>query len=269
VTGGPTTTTPPAPLKVLVVGDSQGATLAQGPSPESGSHGIVAQPGVLAWDRAILGCSITSQPTFLIGGETAHNKCGGDQAWQRQWTSDVAAFQPDVVVVAAGAWDLYSAVLDDGRVVAAGDPAFDDPYQADLLHLFDILHSTGAPVIGVVPPCYGKNTYPGAGPEPPERQDVGRIQAVRRDWDLAAARTGGTIAPLDDMLCPGGTADAGIRPDGAHYDDAGADRVGAAVIKVARQELARAAAGSVALGQSSDRTPRSPNQASSAIHAAS
>ncbi len=264
----PTVSTSPraaAPLQVLVVGVSQGATLAQGPGVEGGHHGIAAQPGVVVWNRALLGCSIGSGQTFLILGITYHNKCGGDGLWQRQWAADVDAFRPDAVVVAAGAWDLYSVVLDDGRVVAAGDPAFDDPYQADLVELFDILSTTGAPVIGLIPPCYGPNTNPGAEPPPVERQDVGRIRAVRHDWDVAAARTGQTIAPLDDILCPGGTADSEIRRDGAHYDGAGADLIAPSVMKVVRRAVAR----SVALPQSSDRTPRNPNQASSATHPAS
>ena len=94
-------------LKVLVVGDSQGATLAQGPGIEGGQHGLTVQPHVLVWNRALLGCPISSRPTFVIDGRDEHNKCGGDGVWQRLWPADVAAFEPDVVVVAAGAWDLY------------------------------------------------------------------------------------------------------------------------------------------------------------------
>ena len=43
----------------------------------------------------------------MIDGDRAQNKCGGAGAWQRQWASDVAAFTPDVVVVQAGAWDVF------------------------------------------------------------------------------------------------------------------------------------------------------------------
>jgi peptidoglycan/LPS O-acetylase OafA/YrhL/lysophospholipase L1-like esterase len=263
--GAPSTSAPPAPMKILVVGDSQGATLAQGPGVEGGHHGIAAQPGVVVWDRALLGCSIGTAQTFVIKGEKIHNKCGGDGLWQRQWSEDVMMYQPDVVVVAAGAWDIYSVLLDDGRVVAAGDPAFDDPYEADIVNLFDILHSTGAPVVALIPSCFGDNTNPGAEPPPVERQDVGRIRAVRRAWDRAADVTGATMAPLDDMLCPGGTADAAIRRDGVHYDGAGADLIAPPVMATVRRVLAR----SVALAQSSERTPRNPNHASSATHAAS
>ena len=70
------------------------------------------------------------------------------------------------------------------------------------------------------------------------------------------------MAPLDDVLCPDGTSDAAIRPDGTHYDGAGADRIAPAVMATARAAFAR----STGVGQSSVRTPRSPNQASSATH---
>ena len=55
-----------------------------------------------------------------------------------------------------------------------------------------------------------------------------------------------------------------IRPDGAHYDGAGADRIAPAVMA-----SARAAVAARGRGQSSERTPRRPNHASSATHAAS
>jgi hypothetical protein len=199
----------------------------------------------------------------VINGREEHNKCGGDGIWQQLWPVDVAAFDPDVVVVAAGAWDLYDVVLDDGRVVAPGDATWAVGYEQDVVKMFEDLQSTGAPVVAVVPPCYGENTNPGAEAPPPERQDPARIRAVKHVWTEAAKQTGGTMAPLDDMLCPGGTADAAIRPDGAHYDGAGADRIAPAVMASARAAVARS------LAQSSERTPRSPNQASSAIHAAS
>ena len=68
-----------APVKVLVVGDSQGAT-AQGLDAEPGAHGLSAQPGLEVWNRAILGCSITSAATFVIDGERVDNRCGATGA---------------------------------------------------------------------------------------------------------------------------------------------------------------------------------------------
>lgn len=253
-------------LKVLVVGDSQGATLAQGPGVEGGQHGLTVQPHVLVWNRALLGCAISTRPTFVVEGHGVHNKCGADGVWQRLWSTDVTQFDPDVVVVAAGAWDLYDVVLDDGRVVAPGDdPTWSAGYEHDVVQMFEALGATGAPVIAVVPPCYGEDTYPGAEPPPAERQDPGRIRGVKRAWTAAARVAGTTMAPLDDVLCPDGTSDPSLRPDGVHYDGAGADRIAPAVMATARVAFAR----STGVGQSSLRTPRKPNQASSATHPAS
>ena len=59
----------PMPVKVLVVGDSQAATLAQGLDADPGAHGLSAQPGLAVWNRAILGCSIITIDTFVIDGD--------------------------------------------------------------------------------------------------------------------------------------------------------------------------------------------------------
>ena len=69
----------PSPVKVLVVGDSQAATLAQGLDADPGVHGLSAQPGLAVWNRAILGCSIITVPTFVIDGDRAENRCGGSR----------------------------------------------------------------------------------------------------------------------------------------------------------------------------------------------
>ena len=90
----PTTTAPPPPIKLLVVGDSQAATLAQGLNADGGHHGLSMQPGVVVWNRSILGCSIISQPTVVVDGEHLHNKCGGNGFWQRQWPEDVPRSTP-------------------------------------------------------------------------------------------------------------------------------------------------------------------------------
>jgi lysophospholipase L1-like esterase len=194
-----------------------------------------------------------------------HNKCGADGVWQRLWSTDVAQFEPDVVVVAAGAWDLYDVVLDDGRVVAPGDPTWAVGYEHDVVQMFEELGATGAPVVAVVPPCYGEDTYPGAEAPPAERQDQRRIRGVKRVWTAAARVTGATMAPLDDVLCPDGTSDPSLRPDGVHFDGAGADRIAPAVMATVRAAVARSD-GAI---QPSLRTPRKPNHASSATQPAS
>jgi len=234
---GTTTPAPPAPLKLLVVGDSQAATLAQGLNADGGHHGLSMQPGVLVWNRSILGCPIISRPTIVLDGERLHNKCGGDGLWQRQWPDDVAAFQPDAVVVVAGAWDVYDVGDDAGRVVGPGDATWAAGYERDVGHLFDVLHSTGAAVVAIEPPCFGPNDVPGTEPAPAERLEPARSAAVHRIWVEQAASHGATMADLDDLLCPDGRSDPAIRPDGAHFYTAGADRTAPLVVDEVRKAI--------------------------------
>ena len=98
---------------------------------------------------------------FVIDGDRAQNKCGGAGAWQEQWSSDVAAFTPDVVVVQAGAWDLFDVAQADGAVIGPGDPIWTTGYTRDVELLFDTLSAKGAAIVAVRPPCYGANEVVG------------------------------------------------------------------------------------------------------------
>jgi peptidoglycan/LPS O-acetylase OafA/YrhL len=234
----PVAPVPAAPVKVLVVGDSQGATLAQGLDADPGVHGLSAQAGLVVWNRAILGCSISTAPSFVIEGDRQPNKCGGDGAWQRQWASDVAAFRPDVVVVQAGAWDLYDVAGPKDLVLHPGDPGWNASYTNDVETLFDTLSATGASIVAIRPPCYGTTEVVGGGGTPPERLDATRIAGVESAWQTAARARGTELLDLGGTLCPGGRSDASLRPDGAHYDGAGADRVAAIVARAVRDVAA-------------------------------
>jgi peptidoglycan/LPS O-acetylase OafA/YrhL len=241
-----TPTQPPPPLKMLVVGDSQAATLAQGLNADGGHHGLSMQPGVVIWNRAILGCPITSRVTIVTRGARLHNKCGGDGYWQRQWSEDVRAFQPDAVVVMAGAWDVYDVEGDTGTTIGPGDPQWTSGYQRDVSLLFDILDSTGAAVVAIEPPCFGRNELAGTEPQVSERLDSTRVNAVHHIWTDEADAHAVTMADLDDLLCPGGQSDSSIRVDGAHFGTAGADRAAPLVVDAARNAIAASTIGTYA-----------------------
>ena len=226
------------------MGDSQAATLAQGLNADGGHHGLSMQPGVAVWNRSILGCPIISRSTVITGGESLHNKCGGDGFWQRQWADDVVAFQPDAVFVMAGAWDVFDVDI-DGATVEPGDPVWTQGYERDVSQLFDTLQSTGAPVVAVEPPCFGHNVQPGAGPDGPERLDATRVSAVHRVWIDQAAAHGVLLADLNSLLCPNGESDSSIRPDGAHFYTAGADHTAPIVMNFVRKAIATSHGASV------------------------
>jgi peptidoglycan/LPS O-acetylase OafA/YrhL len=238
----PGTVSPPPPVKVLVVGDSQGTTLAQGFDAEPGQTGLTAQPGLAVWNRALLGCAIGTYHEFFIEGREAPNSCGGRGVWQQKWAEDVAAFNPDVVVVQAGAWDVYDVVAPDGRILQPGDPTWNASYTAALTDLFDTLGAQGAAIVAINPPCYGGVLVTDGGNVPPERLDAPRVRAVHAVWAGVAAARGFSLFDLDQTLCPGGTSDDSIRADGAHYSNDGANRVAPILADEVRKAAAARAA---------------------------
>jgi lysophospholipase L1-like esterase len=92
--------------------------------------------------------------------------------------------------------------------------------------------------VALKPPCWGESTLVGTDQQIAERMDPARVKAVDDVWTKVANEQGATLLDLDPMLCPGGTADAGLRPDGAHFSGAGADAAAVPVAKAVRQALA-------------------------------
>ncbi|HXY91615.1 MAG TPA: acyltransferase family protein [Acidimicrobiia bacterium] len=229
-----------APVKVLVVGDSQAVTLAQGFDANPGQTGLSAQPGLVVWDRAILGCSISTYAQYISQGRHLPNICGGPGLWQRQWAGDVASFRPDVVVVQAGAWDVYDVVGPKDTVIPVGSASWMKQYTSDVTHLFAMLGAGGARILAITPPCYGGVLFTKGGNVPPERLDAQRVGAVRTAWDRAARAEGFRLYNLDHTLCPGGRSDDSIRADGAHYTNDGANRVAPIVADAVRAAARRA-----------------------------
>ena len=245
VTGADARTPPspsPARIRVLVAGESEAGTLATGSPKGQGPHGLVAQPSLVLWDSTLLACSISTAPVFILSdGSPALNQCGGNGHWQQQWTRDVAATRPDAVFVMAGARDLYDVAGPDGTVIHPGDPVWTARYTADVVELFRILRSSGAPVVAVKPTCYGVNTLPGDEPPVSERLDPARVHAVAAAWTAAARTVGLRLLDLDAITCPNGVADPVIRADGVHFTAAGADRL-APIITAALHRAVTAAA---------------------------
>jgi lysophospholipase L1-like esterase len=228
----------PKALKVLVAGDSQGATLAQGVQAAPGVYGLSAQPGLNVWNRAILACPIVSFSVFVIDGNHVRNKCGGARFWQQQWARDVKAFRPDAAVVMAGAWDVFDAVMPDGSVARAGEPQFDQTYERNVGQLIDTLASTGAAVVVVAPPCYGEDQLVGTDPQIPQRLDHARLGAIDAVWRRASVAHHARVLDLNRVLCPRGVSNASIRPDGAHFSGSGADRVAPIVARAVQGAVA-------------------------------
>jgi len=238
------TTSRPARIRVLLIGESEAGTLADGAPAPPERHGLAARSDLVLWDSTLLGCSISSAPVFVLTtGEEVANQCGGAGRWQQRWTTDVQATKPDVVLVMAGARDVYDVAEPDGSVLRAGDPSWLARYTADVRELFRIVGSTGAPIVAVKPVCFGPNTLPDAGPSEPEKLDPARSHAVATAWEAAARASGLHLLDLDDIVCPRGVADPAIRADGVHFTVAGADRLAPRVAAALRRPVTATSAG--------------------------
>jgi peptidoglycan/LPS O-acetylase OafA/YrhL len=160
------------PVRVLVIGDSIGLTVGIEVGFDAKAYGVIEQ------DRAELGCG------FVVGYDVAAPVMG----WTRQsprcaealagWRKDERRFNPDVVVVEMGYWDLADHMR-NGHVTHIGEPGFDAVLARRVRHLVSLLGSAHRPVVLLgVPPVEPPPLPNGA--EPPEasasrRQEINSI----------------------------------------------------------------------------------------------
>lgn len=204
----------PGNLRVLLIGDSVGLT--QGTA--------VNTPGVTMINAARAGCGLvpytSSRTTGTLGWNGQPGGCAGIAA---DWEAGLAQ-KPDVVVLVAGAWEVY-----DRRIGTTTYRVYQDHY-AQLIHerLDDIraFFSKRADVplvIEDVPCMRPTNADVGASDNP--RADDRRTAWVNSVFASYASRHPGGVAVLhvSDFTCPDGefkrSVDGNvIRYDGVHYD---------------------------------------------------
>ncbi len=201
--------------RVLVVGDSVALTLGRGIERWGQKN------NVYVWNQGMLGCTLLEGAAVrgYWGVQTRPtDSCGTRELWPR----DIKRFNPQVVVVLYGAWDVYDASFDHGQSwTTPGQPAWNRNYAAEVRAATRRLAAGGAKVLWLTPPCFAEKAgTPGADAPwfSPARVDV--IGSI----DRAVAATNGMAVSniVHDGGCP---VDFASRPDGTHYADAGADAV--------------------------------------------
>jgi peptidoglycan/LPS O-acetylase OafA/YrhL/lysophospholipase L1-like esterase len=146
--------------------------------------------------------------------------------WPDVWSRKLDDFDPDVVVVLTGGWDIVDRRLPSWeKARRIGDDVYDAWLASEFDFAMDLLSSRGARVIWLTTPCYQKFAR-GSGVWDPER-----VRKLNRLLNRLAAQRGDDIEIVDlyGEVCPngeftdtlGGVTEA--RPDGAHFSDAGAD----------------------------------------------
>jgi peptidoglycan/LPS O-acetylase OafA/YrhL len=228
---GPAASTDPqagraAPLRILVAGDSTGVTLALALA----WPGTEARYGYRVYNAATLGCGLAVSTAFSDHGGTDRPPppCRASTPAAGQWpallAAAAAADHPDVILLAAGRWEVR------GRQATPGGPWLDITQPADAAYVkgqmevaLGIAARAGAVLGLATAPCYDSGETPSGGTWPedsPER--VAAYNALVRS--VAAAHPGRVrVVDLYSMVCPGGQFHTRLdglvvrAPDGVHY----------------------------------------------------
>jgi len=222
VAGAKATTAPavPAgPFKTLILGDSVAASIGLG-------FDQIPDSNLLVWDRGTLGCGLLPAELTLEGGQetTVSPECND---WASRWTPDLDRFQPQVVVLLVGAWDLLDRKV-NGQWVRVGTVEYDNLLLSELDRASQLLTSRGARLVVLTTPFFDRPELVGSGRDWPEYEPwrVDRVNALYRDF---LARNPGryTLLDLNEKVSPHGRfADQidgiQVRGDGVHFTQAGA-----------------------------------------------
>ncbi|HET6963869.1 MAG TPA: acyltransferase family protein [Acidimicrobiales bacterium] len=224
--GGPVGTTRGHATRILVVGDSTGAVLGM-----DLAFSVVEQRyGISVDDRALFGCGLVVSAE--VGGHGVpiqpSSPCFIGTPPDRQWPAllqaDLTRARPDVVLVAAGRWEVQ-----DRRPTAAGrwvditDPT-DSAYVRQQLELAtSIVASAGVRVALATAPCFSSGEQPDGRPWPED--SPARVKAYNNlVRSVVNAHSGvAALVDLDAMVCPGGRYHESLgatkvrAPDGIHY----------------------------------------------------
>ena len=202
-----------AQRKLLLVGDSVAWSLAASFSPA----------GFVVWDRTQLGCNTAAGDLVSVRG--GRDRSGAVCDWRTVWAGEVAAFDPDVVVVHVGTWESYDRWLGDA-VAPAGSVPWAAAQQAQFGGVFDVFGSLGAKVALVVEaPAW--ETAAGKPVETRPEESARRMAAVLAvAREAAAGREGVTVLDAADAVCAERGCDRpDLRDDGVHYTPGGARTV--------------------------------------------
>ena len=211
------------PVRVAVFGDSvawrMGVAMQQ--SEPANAYDVNIDNG------AIVGCGLLRSTSYVAHGvaDPINSACNtGSPAsaqWPALWRSNLAQFEPNVVVVLAGRWELFNREI-GGQWLHIGEPAFDADVKRSLEQAVQVGTSTGALMVLMTSPCFDSGEQPNGEPWPED--SPARLAAYNQLVREVAAEhpTDVQLDDFDAQLCPGGhfaTSFAGVQirdADGVH-----------------------------------------------------
>jgi hypothetical protein len=230
----PPTEPRPRVARVAVVGDSSAERLAPGIATWGTETGQLVGVG----NGSRIGCPMgrggqMHSAADAIGPVAAAcdwattSAMGMDRTERPAYPDLVDRWQPDVVVVYAGGWDVADRLLPgDTTWRAIGDPVVDAWLLDEMTAATDLLARGGARVVWLTQP-----PWEGATRHPPERlyppaADPARMRRYNELLLELAARRPDTVRVIDLAGWLAATGEDGrLRPDGAHFEPATAVEV--------------------------------------------
>ena len=212
------------PVKVLVVGDS----LAQSLGDSIGYAAAYTRYNGQLLDIAVLGCGsvqTNAEVAHGIGYPTpvacAANPPAGTVTTLQSLQRQVAAFQPDVVAILFGRWEMSDGYI-AGKPVNITQPAFQKAVAAGLQTTITAASASGARVVLFTAPCSSSGTAADGSPWIEDSAArLARYNAIVTHVASVNSKTT-TIYNLNGLVCPNGTYHATIngqsvrRYDGIH-----------------------------------------------------
>lgn len=232
------TTAPGAPLtdqetRVLVVGDSVAYTLAIG-----FEDGVADDEDLVVWNQAVLYCELVQRPRREGGaGGEEREPADACESWPELWSDAVTEFDPHVVVVEVGPWEVF-----DRRTSAGwarfGTEAHDALLQPALDRLVDVAGAEGATVVLLLAPPLDRTD--GVSAREWTFEEAWRIEhlnALLEDAAVDGRARGHTVELVDlaPQVCPGGDEEGcpdevdgvDVRGDGIHFTESGGEAAAA------------------------------------------
>ncbi len=212
-----------APVKVMLVGDSVALTLGIGLSYDTRSYGIWLE------DEGILGCGVAIGSSYRshgvvypVGWACNTHPAKGYVQWPAAWANWIDEFQPNVVVLLAGRWEVMERTY-HGHWTNITHPAYAAYVKRMLEKSVQVATAKGARMIFMTAPCYSSGEQPDGLPWPEDSST--RLDAYNSLLRQVASEYPGKVSVqnFESMVCPGGHFEPDIdgvqvrRADGVHF----------------------------------------------------
>jgi peptidoglycan/LPS O-acetylase OafA/YrhL len=203
------------PVKLLLVGDSTAVTLGIGLGAYKRDYNIEMQ------NSGILGCGLTEGSEYQLQGVIAPmaGACSGargEEQWPKIWKGDLNTFQPNVVMILAGRWEVTNRTY-QGHWTNILQPGYADYVRRQLKLAVTVASSTGAKVILLTAPCYDTGEQPNGQPWPEDSpRRLAEYNSIVRQ--VGSVEPGTTVVNFEAMACPAGHYQSYIDGVDARYD---------------------------------------------------